>query len=178
MELLGGDALQTAEERVRSRIRARQEDSQPPEVRGEERVQRSAGGERQTEDRVGTRVARQRCQARGVVHKDDAVHAYSLCRGNIGWNIVDEDTGLGCQAQHREHGTRLGAARRDVDPAVDRFQPSEDPEIHARAPSRRHSGTRYRRRLAESPARDRGVTAPPEAAQHGHGGRAAQAEPA
>src|SRR5262249_36420703 len=56
--LLGGDALQAAEQHVRGGVRSRERDPQPAEERAEERVEAAGAREREAERRVRARVAR------------------------------------------------------------------------------------------------------------------------
>src|SRR5438874_1671543 len=70
-ELLGGDALQAAEKRVRCRIRARQEDAEPAEIRGEERIKKAGVGEREAEDRVRTRIAGEEAETQNLADDED-----------------------------------------------------------------------------------------------------------
>ena len=75
--------------------------------------------------------------------------------GRGGWRIAPErlDQSLRGRAARSAWSRNIasrarGCARagRHVDPAVNRLEPSQDPEVHAsRQPSAGHSGTRYRR---------------------------------
>src|SRR5262245_36997641 len=55
--------------------------------------------------------ARERCETRGVVLKDNAMETYSLGCCNVGRNIVDKDTRVRFQLHHSEDGLIRGGIR-------------------------------------------------------------------
>src|SRR5664279_4493401 len=71
VKLLRRDALQASEKRIGSGIGAGEEDTQPPKISGEERIEGTRAGEGQSQDRIGAGVAGQKAQAQYLPDNQD-----------------------------------------------------------------------------------------------------------
>ena len=161
LQLLRGDALQAAEQRVGGRVGAGEEHAQPAQVRGEERVQDAGAGERQAEDRIGARVAREEPEAQHLADDEHGdLHPVQRPRNGLlplrGVQL-EHQTATGCAATN----TPVPAADSQlmVKRAASGLALSGRHRRHAlhQVVQRRHVPHRQRERAAERGPEQRGV---------------------
>src|SRR5262245_18148686 len=82
--------------------------------------------------------ARERCETRGIILKDNAMETYSLGRRNVGRNIIDKDTRVCFQLHHSEDGLICGGIGfHDANLSRDRQRIEASEEVLLRSEERR-----------------------------------------